>query len=61
MRYLASQVIARQKMIKEYQTIRKTLINQTDIHISPILKAQMLSLEKEVIVAKPSEEDHHHH
>ena len=60
-RYLASQVIARQKMIKEYQTIRKTLINQTDIHISPILKAQMLSLEKEVIVAKPSEEDHHNH
>ena len=60
-RYLASQVIARQKMIKEYQTIRKTLISQTDIHISPILKAQMLSLEKEVIVAKPSEEDHHNH
>lgn len=60
-RYLASQVIARQKMIKEYQTIRKTLINQADIHISPILKAQMLSLEKEVTIAKPSEEDHHNH
>jgi parvulin-like peptidyl-prolyl isomerase len=59
-RYLASQVIARQKMIKEYQTIRKTLINQTDIHISPILKPQMLSLEKDVIVVKPSEEHHHH-
>lgn len=59
-RYLASQVIARQKMVKEYQTIRKTLIKQTDIHISPILKPQMLSLENDVIIVKPSEADHHH-
>ena len=59
-RYVASQVIARQKMINEYQGIRKSLIKQTDIHISPILKSQMLSLEKDVMVVKPSEEHHHH-
>ncbi|HNA22649.1 MAG TPA: peptidylprolyl isomerase, partial [Agitococcus sp.] len=60
-RYLASQVIARQKMVKEYQTIRKNLIQQADIHISPILKQEMINLEKDVMIAKPSEEDHHHH
>lgn len=59
-RYVASQVIARQKMINEYQGIRKSLIKQTDIHISPILKTQMLSLEKDVMIVKPSEEHHHH-
>lgn len=60
-RYLASQVIARQKMIKEYQNTRKQLIQQADIHISPILKKEMLNLEKDVMIAKPSDEDHHHH
>lgn len=59
-RYLASQVIARQKMVTEYKTTRKTLIKQTDIHISPILKKQMLSLENDVMIVKPSEEHHHH-
>ena len=60
-RYLASQVIARQKMVKEYQYTRKNLIQQADIHISPILKKEMINLEKDVMIAKPSEEDHHHH
>ena len=60
-RYLASQVIARQKMVKEYQNTRKNLIQQADIHISPILKKEMINLEKDVMIAKPSEEDHHHH
>ena len=48
-------------MIAEYQGIRKTLIKQNDIHINPSLKAQMLSLEKDVLIEKPKEEHHHHH
>lgn len=60
-RYLASQTIARQKMVAEYQKVRRTLINQANIRIKPTLKKEMINLEKEVLIAKPSDHDHHHH
>jgi len=60
-RYLASQTIARQKMVAEYQKIRRTLISQATIRITPTLKKEMVNLEKEVLIAKPSDEDHHNH
>lgn len=60
-RYVASQIIARKKAAAEYQKIRLDLIKKADIHINKSYKGQSDTLEKEVEIAKPSEEDHHHH
>ncbi|PTQ90767.1 peptidylprolyl isomerase [Agitococcus lubricus] len=60
-RYVASQIIARQKVIKEYQQIRTKLIKDADIHIAPRYKSQTDNLERDVVIDKPSDEDHHHH
>ncbi len=60
-RYVASQIIARQKAADEYKQIRKSLIKQADIHIQKSFQGQSSTLEGDVIIAAPSDEDHHHH
>jgi hypothetical protein len=60
-RYVASQTIARQKAAAEYRKIRMTLIKQADIHIQKSFQGQSSTLEGDVIIAAPSDEDHHHH
>lgn len=60
-RYGAAQIIARKKAAAEYQKIRMELIKKADIHINKSYKGQSDTLDKEVMIAKPSEEDHHHH
>ena len=60
-RYTAAQTIARQKAAAEYRQIRMTLIKQADIHIQKSFQGQSSTLEGDVVIAAPSDEDHHHH
>jgi len=60
-RYVAAQIIARQKAAAEYRQIRTSLIKQADIHIQKSFQGQSSTLESDVTIAAPSDEDHHHH
>ncbi|MDO9178563.1 MAG: peptidyl-prolyl cis-trans isomerase [Agitococcus sp.] len=60
-RYVAAQIIARQKAATEYRQIRMKLIKEADIHIHKSFQGQSSTLEGDVVVAPLSDEDHHQH